>query len=566
MSIIKTSASRTATRNHRHRHQLIPEHRALDQDDSNFLSDSNYKAYSLAWRFLGLYIDCDVNNDDTIDDADGNNGNGNDDGDGDDGSYCYRKVLWAAYHDANYEGGSIGEYQFYDWTTDNYFNSTCVENKRCVRMDCHEKDTENWQLVGVYKETDGLVDWAEQLFKHQGYCLWDGDKEGDNNGNSATGDYDFMQDSYEDWMDYTGCAQLDNFNDNGGNQLYADIQPQPMGNFTYGIYTDEACTKPSDDMTWNEYIIKLYAQDDYNYGYELANQQEQATHRWNALMNEYKICQPCRAYNRIVMGDDNDNNNDDGDDDDGEYDGEADGDDDYYYVYEGYDDDFVGDDGGGNSEQWGYNCYDDAGYTNCNQCYKFESKTDLEIATTQDLERASAQGTILSIEVGGVQYGEGKIGYNPFHLHVGRWDLRFDEPVTLAVIILVPLLVIAIIAFCLHSFFSFRQRRKGKNRKVANSSKTTRQKSESSLFTTSSQRNRRKSWSRRRSKSNSRRNVDETNASSRLLIDNKEGEKADDFRLPSIELGFGSSSSKKKKKNRRFNWKSWKTRKRGEKK
>ena len=33
-------------------------------------------------------------------------------------------------------------------------------------MDCHEPNT-HMQLIGVYKESDGLMEWAEQLFKHQ---------------------------------------------------------------------------------------------------------------------------------------------------------------------------------------------------------------------------------------------------------------------------------------------------------------------------------------------------------------------------------------------------------------
>ena len=43
------------------------------------------------------------------------------------------------------------------------------------------------------------------------------------------------------------------------------------------------------------------------------------------------------------------------------------------------------------------------------QCYKFETKTDMEPATTEDLVRASAQGTILAVKVNGKIYGEGYI-------------------------------------------------------------------------------------------------------------------------------------------------------------
>jgi hypothetical protein len=41
------------------------------------------------------------------------------------------------------------------------------------------------------------------------------------------------------------------------------------------------------------------------------------------------------------------------------------------------------------------------------KCYKFETKTDLEAASTEDLVRASKQGTILEINVNGKMYGSG---------------------------------------------------------------------------------------------------------------------------------------------------------------
>ena len=69
-------------------------------------------------------------------------------------------------------------------------------------------------------------------------------------------------------------------------------------------------------------------------------------------------------------------------------------------------------DGEGSDERWGYNCYDDAGYENVDQCYKFETKTDLEPATTQDLERASKQGSILAVKVDGKTYGRGGTHWN----------------------------------------------------------------------------------------------------------------------------------------------------------
>jgi hypothetical protein len=67
----------------------------------------------------------------------------------------------------------------------------------------------------------------------------------------------------------------------------------------------------------------------------------------------------------------------------------------------------LGNNDGDGEEQARYNCYDEAGYTNVNQCYKFQTKTSLAIAEPEDLEMASAQGSILLIKAYGKVYGEG---------------------------------------------------------------------------------------------------------------------------------------------------------------
>ena len=46
----------------------------------------------------------------------------------------------------------------------------------------------------------------------------------------------------------------------------------------------------------------------------------------------------------------------------------------------------------------------------CNQCYKFETHTDMVVASAADLATASAQGTILLIKYGGAWYGKGEVG------------------------------------------------------------------------------------------------------------------------------------------------------------
>lgn len=328
----------------------------------------NLPSYALSWRFLGMFIDnnCYFNNNRKL----WNNNN-----------YvsvdACRKVLWAAYYDPEYEGEGIAEYSFYDRSTRKWDKSTCdpdtngfyFPGSRCRRLDCHEKGT-TLELLGVFKETDGLEDFTEQLFKHQGYCLWDGDK----NKNYAYGssDYEFMQEQRENWVNK--CTRLGVL-DKKGNVLYYDIKPLAGGDMTYGIYTDSSCTVES-KMTWSNLLSTDYAS--YENQYNNAFPSTDTLDRWNDLLSDYKVCQPCRAYNRVQT--------------DTPTGAEGEG----------------GGDGEGGYDPWGYNCYDDAGYTNCNQCYKFQSQTDMERASTEDLELASKQGTILGIEVDGVSYGKWK--------------------------------------------------------------------------------------------------------------------------------------------------------------
>jgi hypothetical protein len=130
-----------------------------------------YDPYSLAWRYLGVYIDCNADNDggNSRDNHRRLGSNSNDNGGG-----CNRKLLWAAYVDPKYDGNYIEEYRFYNIATREWDNSTCLasgEPHRCVNLNCHEPHTK-FKLVGVYKETNGLYDWFEQLFKHQGTCIW----------------------------------------------------------------------------------------------------------------------------------------------------------------------------------------------------------------------------------------------------------------------------------------------------------------------------------------------------------------------------------------------------------
>ena len=363
-------------------------HRELGgSGDGGYLVDDAGDALavsSLSWRYLGVFLDnC--------------NGNGRNLGDNDNSNYSCRKVLWAAYHDPGYQGEGIAEYKFYQRRTGGWDSSTCRSRTyglyspftRCQPLNCHEART-NLELVGVFKQTDGLYDFTEQLFKHQGYCLWDADKQdsgdsgdsGDSADDETSSDYEFMTNLSENWV--YGCTQLEDLVDDYGNSLYYDTKPLPGGDMTYGVYTDSSCLIES-SLTWSDV---LSAASNNGSNDEDGMPSIASLERWNTLLGDYKICQPCRAYNRVKTSDGSSSSNDNSDrsEDSGDYED--------------------GDDGEGGKDRHGFNCYDDAGYQNCNQCYKFQTQTDMEQATNDDLERATRQGTILAVTVDGTRYGK----------------------------------------------------------------------------------------------------------------------------------------------------------------
>jgi hypothetical protein len=126
-----------------------------------------YDEYQQAWRLLGFIIDCnDVIYDDDYQEG-GHSNDGTLTGEG-----CGRYVMWAAYVDTEYEGGGIGEYQYWDIENGKWDDSACYVDKdtkysagddgnrnlqedregqnngnnnggksRCAKMDCHLENT-----------------------------------------------------------------------------------------------------------------------------------------------------------------------------------------------------------------------------------------------------------------------------------------------------------------------------------------------------------------------------------------------------------------------------------------
>jgi len=111
--------------------------------------------------------------------------------------------------------------------------------------------------------------------------------------------------------------------------------------------TDATCTTPYTGS-------KVKPQDvvDNYYGSSLNEHIEM----WNEAFSIFTQCQPCKAY---TLSSSSSGDNDDDDPNDGYF-----------------------------------QCDDDAGYTNCNQCMKFNTQTNTEVASYPDISLASRQGTI----------------------------------------------------------------------------------------------------------------------------------------------------------------------------
>jgi hypothetical protein len=261
-------------------------------------------------------------------------------------------LLWAAYIDLDYSGGKIGEYKFYNHQDHKWDDTYCVANNgRCAKMDCHLKTT-HFKLLGFFKEPN-YHEWMEQLFKHQGVCLWSDDE------------YSFMETGWKYWpCDCTATTVTDE----NGNLLYYDAKPMVEGRLGLGLFTDERCRY---DYTGNMDTTEVLQKG----GGNVATLATSLT-TWNDAFDVYKVCQPCKAYNLGYNSDLNQGK---------------------------------GDRNGGDQENGGdaFDCYDDANYVNVNQCMKFKTKTEMIAADFRDLMLAHEQGNIVQFEVSGYTYGYG---------------------------------------------------------------------------------------------------------------------------------------------------------------
>jgi hypothetical protein len=319
-------------------------------------TETYYNDYSQAWRLLGFFIDCNAprNNykecgEDQQNDQDQDSG---------DEPACQRYLMWAAYIDLNYSGGGIGEYQFYDRVNSKWDSSSCkAKDGRCAKMDCHLKGT-SFTLLGFFKEPN-YHEWMEQLFKHAGVCIWSDEE------------YSYMQTDRHLWpCDCTSTDQLDE----KGNILYYETKPMVEGRIGLGLYTDSRCSMDYTGKMSVEDVLGEYAsssENDSEWGtvYSL----EEDLTKWNNAFDAFKVCQPCKAYDLGFNSDLKEGREGGGEDEDGQ----------------------------------SFDCVDDAGYTDVNQCMKFRTKTEMIPADFRDITIAHQQGTIVQVEVLGVTYGYG---------------------------------------------------------------------------------------------------------------------------------------------------------------
>jgi hypothetical protein len=155
-------------------------------------------------------------------------------------------------------------------------------------MDCHLPDT-HWKMLGIFKINSISQDngWMEQLFKHEGVCVWGEDT------------YKFASEMRKNLPNQCKSSKV---MDADGNYLYYAIKPEVQGNITIGLYTDGLCSNEYEGSDYDVWTLSGYSE----YYFE----------EFNRALDAYKICQPCVSYDLTEDG---------------------------------------------------FSCYDQAGYTNCDQ-------------------------------------------------------------------------------------------------------------------------------------------------------------------------------------------------------
>ena len=195
-------------------------------------------------------------------------------------------------------------------------------------------------MLGFFKHRNA-DDWMEQLFKHEGMCVWSDEE------------YAFMKNARKAWPG--GCVNTGQ-QDAKSNTLYYNIKPMQNGRMGVGLYTNVYCLKeyPADIDEIENIVGNIFQgagsggsgdNADYDFSMDIL---EESMDRWNSAFDVWHTCHPCVAYDLENTGGD-------------KYTQDNCYDDDYYANYDRR--------LGGEQCPAGdvFECYDDAGYTNVNQ-------------------------------------------------------------------------------------------------------------------------------------------------------------------------------------------------------
>ena len=310
-------------------------------------------------------------------------------------------VFDTQYVDLDYEGGGIGEYQYYNRKNGKWDETPCYVGQnggksRCAKMDCHEENT-NWSLLGFFKHKS-LDDWMEQLFKHEGICVW------------TEEEYAFMKNARDTWPETCSDSY---YTTSSGDSIYYDVKPVAGGGITLGLYTDTACVEEYQSKGRNDPVnvenvlggILSFSEashdsGDYNSNYDFSGWSlSDSMSYWDSALDIFKVCQPCVAYDLNNYGYTTDDDRSKGSN--------------YYNAY--------ADDGGNYDDGDDFDCYDDADYTNVNQCMKFMAKTTMNTATFRDLTLGKTQGTLVNYPFTGnsaTQTNYRKLAFGTFFTYV----------------------------------------------------------------------------------------------------------------------------------------------------
>jgi hypothetical protein len=134
-------------------------------------------------------------------------------------------------------------------------------------------------------------DWMEQLFKHEGMCVWSDEE------------YAFMKRARRAWP--RGCASTGTtVNGDGDNAspLYYDIKPLRNGRIAVGLYTDEQCVTeyPADTSTVESIVGNIFLNadnHDNNNNYDFSGDSfTESMNRWDSAFDIWRTCHPCVAY------------------------------------------------------------------------------------------------------------------------------------------------------------------------------------------------------------------------------------------------------------------------------